>query len=53
MIHSYVREIKAVFINELPTTVGDIQQICKSIGQICVYEGIYVLKTKRNKRVEA
>lgn len=53
VIHSYVREKKAVFINELPTTLGDIQQVCKSIVQIYVYEGIYVLKTKTNKRVEA
>lgn len=38
MIPSYVREIKAVFISELPTAVGDIQQVYKSIGRVYVYE---------------
>lgn len=38
MIPSYVREINAVFINELPTIVGDTRQAYKSVGRAYVYE---------------
>lgn len=37
MIASYFREI-VVFINELPTTVGDIQRVIKALARVYVCE---------------